>query len=259
MYRKNKKHDPFLAETGVNMASPFIGVTSNLIPGMDGKMRTVSLGEAYIQAVIQAGGIPVIVPVGIPKQALGDLFAGLDGLLFTGGGDIHPERFHGQAHPRVYGIDEHRDELEISLVLMAVETGKPFFGICRGIQVINVALGGSLYTDIADQAPGALRHDYFPDIPRDYLAHPVSVLPECKLAQIMDGEIFEVNSLHHQGIDILSSALRPVAFSPDSLVEAVELPGHPFGLAVQWHPEWLQAHIAQRRLFQALVRAASER
>jgi putative glutamine amidotransferase len=189
-------------------------------------------------------------------QNLPELFLRLDGILLTGGGDIDPARFNGVPHPRVYDIDERRDALEIHLVQMAVQNGKPFLGICRGIQVINVAMGGSLYTDIWDQMPGALKHDHFPNSPRDFLAHPVSVVTGSRLAEILSGEAFEVNSLHHQGLDQVAHALTPVAYSVDHLVEAVEIPGHPFALGVQWHPEWLQAHAPQRQLFQALVQAS---
>ncbi|MBE0699622.1 MAG: gamma-glutamyl-gamma-aminobutyrate hydrolase family protein, partial [Anaerolineaceae bacterium] len=199
---------------------------------------------------------PVIIPVAITSQDLQELFKRLNGLLLTGGGDINPDRFNGAPHPRVYDIDERRDEQEIDLVRLAAENGKPFLGICRGIQVINVAFGGTLFTDILDQMPGGFKHDYYPDSPRDYLAHPVSVTPGSMLAKILDGETFDVNSLHHQGTDRVAPQLSPVASSSDNLVEAVELQGHPFGLGVQWHPEWLQAYEPQRQLFRAFINAA---
>ncbi len=238
------------------MASPIIGVTSNYAPPKEGKFGTVSVGESYLQAVQRAGGIPLILPVGLSPDDLRVLFARLDGILLTGGGDIDPRRFDGQPHPRVYDIDERRDDLEIRLVQMAADSGKPFLGICRGIQVINVALGGSLFTHISDQHSGSLRHDWYPDVPRDYLAHPVTVAPGSRLAQVLGGEAFEVNSLHHQGLERLAGGLRAVAYSPDRLIEGVEVPGHPFGLGVQWHPEWLQDHAPQRQIFRALMEAA---
>lgn len=238
------------------MASPLIGVTSNFIPQKESKFGAISISEAYIQAVRDAGGLPVIIPVGLSEEELQVLFSRLDGILLTGGGDIDPQRFQGRSHARVYDIDERRDSLEIGLTQLAAKTGKPFLGICRGIQVINVALGGTLYTDISDQMADALRHDWYPHIPRNYLAHPVTVAPDSCLAQILGGDAFDVNSLHHQGIEQVADSLRAVAYSPDHLVEAVEIPDHPFGLGVQWHPEWLQEHAPQRQLFQALVKAA---
>ncbi len=239
------------------MPAPLIGLTSNFSPPSEGKLGTITIGEAYIQAVLRAGGLPVVIPVGLSESETEALFSRLDGILLTGGGDIHPDLFQGAPHPRVYGIDERRDQLEIRLVQLAADRGKPFLGICRGIQVINVALGGTLYTDIGGQMAGASRHDYYPDIPRGFLAHAVSVAPGSRLAGCLGGEHFEVNSLHHQGIERLASGLVAVAHAPDSLVEGVELPGHPFGLGVQWHPEWLQEHASQRQLFQGLVQAAA--
>jgi putative glutamine amidotransferase len=240
------------------MVSPIIGVTSNYASPKEGKFGTVSVGESYLQAVLRAGGLPVIVPAGLSHEDLQALLARLDGLLLTGGGDIAPQRFNGRPHPRVYEIDQRRDDLEILLVQMAAESGMPFLGICRGIQVINVALGGSLFTDISDQLTDSLRHDWYPDIPRDYLAHAISVAPGSRLAGILGGDAFEVNSLHHQGVERLAPGLQAVAYAPDHLIEGVELPGHPFGLGVQWHPEWLQEHAPQRQLFQALVEASSQ-
>jgi putative glutamine amidotransferase len=239
--------------------APLIGITANFMPAKDGRPGSNCVGEAYIHAVLHAGGIPFIIPTAVAAQDLTGLFQRLDGLLLTGGGDINPACFDGAPHPRVYDIDDRRDEQEIRLVEMAAGSGKPFLGICRGIQVINVALGGSLYTDIWDQMLGAVKHDYFPDTPRDYLAHPVTVLAESHLAKILGGESFMVNSLHHQGVERVAPGLVPVAFAVDQLVEGVEVPGHPFGLGVQWHPEWLQAHAPQRQLFEALVMASARK
>lgn len=241
------------------MTAPLIGITSNYSPADDGLFGSINVGESYIQAVIRAGALPVVIPVGLSGEDLQDLFSRLDGLLLTGGADVDPLLFNGQPHPRVYGIDARRDAMEIALTRMAVENGKPFMGICRGIQVINVALGGTLLTDIADQKEQSLRHDWYPGIARDYLAHQVTVTPQSQLAGILGGETFQVNSLHHQGILRLAPVLRSTAFAPDGLIEAVELPGHAFGLGVQWHPEWLQEHTPQRQLFQALVKAAGGR
>ena len=238
------------------MPAPIIGVTANYVPPETGEFGTISMGESYIQAVLRAGGLPVIIPVGLSQEGMRAMFARLDGVLLTGGGDIEPQRFQGNPHPRVYGIDLRRDELEIRLVQMAADAGTPFLGICRGIQVINVALGGTLFTHIGDQFPNALRHDWYPNIPRDYLAHQVTVDPGSHLAQILEGENFAVNSLHHQGLERVAPDLRVVAHAPDSLIEGVELDGHPFGIGVQWHPEWLQEHASQRLLFSALVKAA---
>lgn len=236
--------------------APIIGVTSNFNPPSQGPFGEITVGESYIQAVLRAGGVPVVIPVGLSDEDLQSLVMRLDGVLFTGGSDIDPQRFQGRPHPRVYGIDPRRDALELRLVQIAAEDGTPFLGICRGIQVINVALGGTLFTDIADQAPQPLKHDQYPDIPRDFRAHPVALAPDSRLAHILGGSSFEVNSLHHQGLEQVAPALRAVGYAPDRLVEAVELFEHPFGLGVQWHPEWLQNDAPQRELFRAFVQAA---
>lgn len=238
------------------MSFPLIGVTADYLPEEANNSARFVVREKYIQAVLDAGGVPVMIPFGIPESAYQNILNRIDGFLFTGGADIDPARFGGLPHPRVYDVLQARDELEIRLVRLAYENGFPFLGICRGIQVINVALGGTLYTDITDQMPNALRHDNYPNIPRDYLAHEVTVKEGSMLAGILGGEQFQVNSLHHQGIEKLSPELTAVACSPDNLVEAVEVPWHNFALGVQWHPEWLQAHEPQRRLFRAFVEAA---
>jgi putative glutamine amidotransferase len=179
----------------------------------------------------------------------------LDGILFTGGGDIALDRFDGMPHPRVGNIDPERDSIELSILESFINYKKPFLGICRGFQLIYVGLGGTLYTDIEDQMPGALKHDCFPEYPRSYLAHKVTVNSGSRLAKIMGETDISVNSLHHQGAKDIPRGLIPSAIAPDGLVEAVELPDHPFGLAVQWHPEWLKDHPAMKRLFRTFVEA----
>lgn len=238
------------------MNFPLIGVTSE---------RTVSalgspyqgIGEAYTQAIIQAGASPVLIPTGLPEKALPGLLARLDGLLLTGGGDVHPRFYRSEEHPLIAGIDVERDRLEIELATAAAEAGLPLLGICRGLQVINVALGGSLYADLGNQHPGALPHSRYPEKPRDYLAHPIEVSAGSCLAGIMGAGPSDVNSMHHQGICELAPGLQATALAPDGVIEAVELPGHPFALAVQWHPECLLEHEPARALFKAFVNACS--
>lgn len=239
------------------MTHPIIGLTTSHTSSSSRQAET-KLKDAYIQAVLDAGGTPLLIPNHIPDEALRALSTRLDGLMFTGGGDIHPKRYGGQTHPRVYSIDPQRDRTEILLLGEAVRNELPFLGICRGIQVINVARGGSLYEDITDQHPGALKHDCYPDWPRDHLAHEVDIEPDSQLAQVLGRSHERVNSLHHQAIRQVSPELRTTAHAPDGIIEAVELPGHPFGLAVQWHPECLQAYAPMRLLFQAFVNAASQ-
>ncbi len=241
------------------MTFPLIGITANTNPASTSRSAQSVLSNTYVDSIILAGGAPVIIPPSLQGEALRALFARLDGVLISGGSDLDPARYGGEPHPRVYGIDSSRDEQEIALIRLSAEERRPFLGICRGIQAVNVALGGTLFTDIGDQKSGALRHDCYPDLPRDYLAHEVIVDPASTLANILGGKRVQVNSLHHQGIRQAADMLRPVAQAPDGLIEAVELPGHPFGLGVQWHPECLPEHEEQRALFRSFVQAAAEK
>jgi putative glutamine amidotransferase len=236
---------------------PVIGLTTSDTLNSAGNPYAM-VSTHYIRAVLQAGGTPVLIPNQLPEADWLTLFERLDGILFTGGGDIATEIFGGVDHPRVSGIEPERDSLELPMLRRAAESGKPFLGICRGLQVTNVALGGTLYTHISDQHPGAQRHDWYPDIPRDYHAHPVRVEEGSRIAEIFGQPLLEVNSLHHQGIRDLAPALKAVGFAPDGLIEAVELPNHRFGFAVQWHPEWLTDQEPMRRLFKAFVDASKD-
>lgn len=237
------------------MPVPVIGLTTYNGKNTYG-LPIVALGRAYINALTKVGAVPVLVPSGMTKSARQFLLERLDGLLLTGGGDIAIERFGGGSHPRVAGVDPERDEVEISLFLAAMESGLPFLGICRGLQVVNVALGGTLFTHIQDQLPDAIKHDYDSGSQRQLLAHEVNVAKASHLVDILGQNIIRVNSLHHQGIKELAPNLHPVGHSPDGLVEAVELVNHPFGMAVQWHPECLMDQPITQRLFQAFVDAA---
>ncbi len=239
------------------MSGPVIGLTTDRNLNSR-QMVLVDAAEAYIQAVLRAGGIPVMLPVGLQTGDLPALAGRLDGVVFIGGGDVNPERFDGAPNPRISAIDDQRDEMEFELLRLMIASGKPFLGICRGIQVINVALGGSLYTDIGSQMRKARRHDWYPNIPRDHIAHMVEVEKDSLLGSVTGAGKLEVNSLHHQGIDRLAPGLKAIGHSSDGLIESVELSGHPFGLGVQWHPEWLGGYTAHRAIFQALVQAATE-
>jgi len=240
------------------MPIPVIGVTAGRISSSN-PLPQAAVSEAYLNAVRRAGGAPVILSPTADPEIQAAVLSRVDGLLITGGGDLDPALFNGQPHKRVYGVEPERDSAEFFWVRRAAENGLPFLGICRGIQVINVAFGGTLYTDIADQADNPQKHDYFPGYDRDYLAHSVSIEPGTRLAQILALPEARVNSLHHQGIETAAPGLKINARSlPDNLVEGVELPGHPFGLGVQWHPEWLVDAPEMVRLFRAFVSAAAK-
>ena len=235
---------------------PIIGLT--IYEGVSKSELPISaVNTAYIEAIQLAGGIPVLIPNQLTESGWDEVYKRLDGILFTGGGDISIERFNGVPHPTVDEVDSRRDSLEIDLFKLASQDGKPFLGICRGCQLVNVALGGTLYTHIPDQLPGAVKHDWYPGIPRNAIAHAVQLEPGSRTVQIVGETLLQVNSLHHQGIKDLALGLIAVGFSPDGLVEAVELKDHPFGLAVQWHPEWLTDQVPMRSLFEAFILASS--
>jgi putative glutamine amidotransferase len=235
-------------------SQPLIGITSGLMQNSSGVL-VCQLGQAYVTAVQRAGGIPMVIPVGIDESALASLLSRLDGVLLSGGGDIDPLLFNGAPHPKVYGISPERDAMEINLVTTALQMDKPLLAICRGIQVLNVALGGGLYTHIQDQVEHSLKHDWFPKFPRDKLAHTLSLTCESKLDQIYGADEIWVNSLHHQGISRVGEGLIATAFAPDGLVEGLEVKGLTFALGVQWHPECLPDDPGSQNLFSAFVQA----
>ena len=231
---------------------PLIGITGSLIRKKTGSL-VCQVGQAYVTSIQKAGGIPMMIPVGIDIQSLDSLLPRLDGILFTGGPDIDPQRFNARTHPKVYGVSPARDTLEFALIQKVLAADKPMLAICRGIQVLNVACGGKLYLDIQDQKPKSLKHDWFPGFPRDKLAHTVSLTPGSQLKEIFGVDEIQVNSLHHQGVSQIGKGLTATAYASDGLVEGLEVNGKAFALGVQWHPESLPNDQNQKRLFQSFI------
>lgn len=238
------------------MSKPLIGITT-----YNGKSPNdhpiTAVQHTYVRAVTQAGGLPVLIPSILPEEDLQDIYARLQGIMFTGGGDVSLKYFDGVEHIRIAGVDESRDTTEISLLRKAVDDGKPLLGICRGVQVMNVALGGTLYTHIASQVKGALDHDY-PGELFTAIVHPVNVDETARAAEIFGETLLHVNSLHHQGLKDIAPSLKVTGHAPDGLVEVVEIPDHPYAFGVQWHPEWLTDQPVMRRLFKSFVDAAGK-
>jgi len=238
------------------MNKPIIGITTTSDLNRQ-KFQATILLKAYSDAILLAGGIPLLLPSELPDDGIPQLLHTCQGFLFTGGGDMAVDLYGGQSHAKVRQVDTQRDHFELTLLRAVLTNEIPFLGICRGLQVLNVLQGGTLYAHIADQRADAIKHDYYPKQPRTLLAHEVLVEKGSRLRQISMVWHLQVNSLHHQGIKDLASSLKASALAPDGLVEAVELPGHPFGIAVQWHPEWLTGDAHHLRLFQRFTSACS--
>ena len=237
------------------MTFPIIGVTSYRNQSQLG-FDQYSISEHYISSLAQAGACPIIIPLGLGEVAMDDLLSRLDGVLFSGGGDIHPRFYSSPGHSQVAEVDEDRDRVELYLLKQILRMQRPILGVCRGLQLINVGLGGSLWDDLGAQNPEFLDHDCSSDWPRDHLAHEIVIHPDSRLAEILGAKQAQVNSLHHQGIRSLSEQLRPLASAPDGLIEAVEIRGYPYGIGVQWHPEWMPQDPQMQALFRSFVSAA---
>ena len=209
----------------------------------------VALPVEYAEAVRRAGALAVLIPPGEPDIA--DLLTSVDALVLTGGGDLDPESTGGRTHPTVYGTSRARDELELTLAREAVDRDLPTLAICRGLQILNVALGGTLHLHLPDVVDGSVTHRTDPPGP---LPHPVQVDAGSLIGRVMGTDQVDTMSWHHQGIDRLGDGLRAVGWAPDGTIEAVELDGHRFLEAVQWHPEITAAtDPTQQALFDALV------
>ena len=235
------------------MSRPLIGITVSRRKSSSGERDVYGVLSPYVDAVLCQGAIPMMIPLGIPTETLRNLYDLMDGLILSGGGDVHPKNYGGSLKGLCKQIDPDRDRLECELVQWATAEGKPILAICRGIQIMNVALGGTLWQDLATAVPGAAKHDYFPDYPRDKRVHRLTVTQDSKLAKWMQTTSMEVNSIHHQACRDLAPEMRKVAVSPDGFIEAAEIPNHSYALGVQWHPEWIQDTSDQKRLFSELV------
>jgi putative glutamine amidotransferase len=232
------------------MRAPIIGVTTET-----NDQNEYVLPAEYVQAIRQAGGIPLLLPPGEPNLAA--LLELIDGLVLSGGGDIDPYHYGSNGHPEVYMIDAVRDEMELALARQAAAGELPTLGVCRGAQLINVALGGTLVEHLPDEIDNTIAHRMEP---RGAVPHPVTIAPGSQLAKVIGEEVVVGASWHHQAIRAPAPSLQVVANAADGTIEAVELRGHPWLLAVQWHPEITAGEDpVQQRLFDALVEAARKR
>ncbi len=213
------------------------------------------LPGAYIDAVQLAGGVPILLPPNQPAPA--QLLAIVDGLIFSGGGDIDPQHYNGEHHPSIYLVDAERDEFELALAKAAIASQIPTLGICRGMQILSVASGTNLITHVPDVYGETVTHRL--DHPRRQIAHDVQVQPHGRLASILGETDITVVSWHHQAIKAVPNDWVAIAHAKDGLIEALEHQHHPWMVAVQWHPELSPEDPTHQRLFQALVEAAGEK
>ncbi|WP_243354410.1 gamma-glutamyl-gamma-aminobutyrate hydrolase family protein [Bacillus litorisediminis] len=214
---------------------PVIGITSHV--ELDCKH---TLNHDYIQAVLDAGGIPVILPIGIDDD-VDQLLERLDGILVTGGGDIDPTLFGEEPHANLGMISPGRDSSELAIIVKALALNKPILAICRGIQILNIAVGGDMFQDIyAQHDQQLLQHSQ--KASRSHLSHYVNVEKDSLLADIAGQTKFKVNTFHHQAVRHVPKPLTISGTASDGIIEAIESVEHKFVLGLQWHPEPLAAN-----------------
>ena len=235
-----------------------IGITSGLRPVRTdaGLVPGHAVLPTYTTMVRAAGAVPVLLTPVAP-EAIPALLDRLDAVILSGGGDVDPGRYGGTPHPSIYGVDPNRDDFELALSCMAAERRVPTLCICRGMQVMNVALGGTLIEDIGTRIPGAIDHFVGGEAASEP-RHSVEVAPGSTTAKVLGATTIEVNSIHHQAVDQIAGSLVATGHSPDGVVEALEPADDAWPMwAVQWHPEYLgPGHPESLRLFETLVAAA---
>jgi len=227
---------------------PLIGLTTY---GRSADDR-YTLPADYVDAVRRAGGVPLLITPG--EESWQSVLELVNGFILTGGGDIEPSRYNGKRHETNYGVDQERDALELAMARRLIDSGLPTLGICRGAQVLNVVEGGTLIEHIPDEVGAGILHRA---PPREPIAHKIRLKPSSRLMQIVECEEFEVTSWHHQAPRRVANSFEIVATAADGIVEAIEMPNHPWLVAVQWHPELTAASDPlQQKLFDAIVEAA---
>lgn len=236
---------------------PLIGITADKhrVDGRDWNYQT----NDYFRAVQLAGGIPVLLPYVETAEAAGEVLDRIDGLLLSGGVDVDPLTFGELPHPKQGSIAPERDITELLIIKLALARDMAILGICRGHQMLAVAAGGTLWQDLPEQVPSALKHAQ--QAPRWYPSHPVRVMPGTKLAELVGAGDIRVNSFHHQAVKHVPHGWISSGVSPDGINEALEHSGYKFVLSVQWHPENFAGRAGYNfdKLFQAFVAAAGRK
>ena len=230
---------------------PIIGIVVSLDKEKDFYVG----GRAYVDAVEAAGGIPMLLACSDDESAASQLFARADGLLLPGGPDVDPVHFGEEPTHNYTWIDPRRDDIEIALARLALQRDVPILGICRGIQVLNIAAGGDIYQDLASQREGALIHDQ--KAPRWYPTHALEISPDSKLSGILGEASLRVNSYHHQAVRKIAPSFRVSAQASDGVIEAIEHTSLRYAIGVQWHPEGMwRKYPVFKQLFVSLIEEA---
>lgn len=239
------------------LKKPVIGITSSYVKH-NHYMEGVYVHHDYHRAIIEAGGIPLILPIS-PSSMVPHYLSLCDGIIFSGGEDIDPQFYQEAPQQNIGFFYTERDQMEIELFHQALSQNKPILGICRGFQLMNVALGGTLIQDIPSQKKHSIAH--FQSIPRSKPFHSVRIEKQHNLLfDIVQKESIFVNSLHHQGIERLAKDLYPVAYAPDGLIEAAIYEKASWVLGVQWHPESLANNDPlMKLLFQSFIKQCKQK
>jgi putative glutamine amidotransferase len=242
------------------MSKPLIGVTAyDYVKPENGWHYDISYCK-NAAAIERAGGLPVLIPASLQQETLRAIYERLDAVLLPGGGDVNPSQYKSEVNAELYSVSDARDAMELSMAKWALADDLPVLGICRGIQLLNVAMGGSLVQDIPSKLHSDLRHDLEGDEPRNTFLHEVQLKADSRLATILGDTQFKVNSIHHQALREVAPNAKVVGTAPDGIVEAIEVPDKHFIMAVQWHPEdLLDDDERMEKLFKAFVDAAKER
>lgn len=226
----------------MSMDTPVVGVPSHSYNEvLDGTYPpSFLMTQVYIRRLAAAGAAPIIIPLLQQEEALRAIYGRLDGLFLAGGDDVDPSLYGETPHPRLGTVNRERDRVELTLLRWALQDRKPILAVCRGIQVLNVAAGGTLYQDIQAQVPGAKQHQYHRIGPRNYRAHEITVEPNSRLFGVLRTRVVAVNSLHHQAVKEVAAGFRVTARAvDDGVIEGIERVNGHFAVGVQWHPEAL--------------------
>lgn len=230
---------------------PIIGITSY----PPGETHGFHIPGYYVESVLRAGGVPVILPCA-GKETIPEWLSMVDGVILSGGGDLNPIHYSGTTHDTIYNLNPARDETELRFAEALLDSNLPFFCICRGLQVLNVVLGGTLYPHLPDHFGDSVLHRA---PPREPILHEVSISEDSRLFEILGEKKIQSLSWHHQAIREPGRGVRPVATAPDGVIEAIEIEGQPRILAVQWHPELNSSEDPlQQKLFDRFLRLSGK-